>query len=50
VSPFAAAGLASYLINRAYIGAVRDSTTNWWSGWACGLPGQASCLAIPAAG
>jgi hypothetical protein len=50
VSPFAAAGLASYLINRAYIGAVRDSTTNWWSGWACGLPGQASCLEIPAAG
>lgn len=50
VSPFAAAGLASYLISRAYIGAVRDSTTNWWSGWACGLPGQASCLEIPAAG
>ncbi|NNC47837.1 MAG: hypothetical protein HKO13_05325 [Sphingomonas sp.] len=33
-----------------YVGAVRDANDTWWQGWTCGLPGEASCLAIPAAG
>lgn len=26
-----------------YIGAVRDETDNWYEGWTCSLPGQATC-------
>ena len=50
VTPFNANSLASFFINRAFIGAVQDSNTNWWVGWTCGLPNQASCLVVPDAG
>ncbi|WP_260483135.1 hypothetical protein [Sphingomicrobium flavum] len=43
-------GASSFFQNVTYIGAVRDANDNWWKGWTCGTPGQASCLSIPAAG
>jgi hypothetical protein len=50
VTPFAAATNSPFFVNRAFIGAVRDASTTWWQGWTCGLPAQAACTAIPAAG
>jgi hypothetical protein len=43
--------LSPFFTNVSYIGAVRDTSDNWWRGWTCGLAAnEASCLGIPAAG
>jgi hypothetical protein len=31
-----------------YVGAFRDAADRWYNGWTCDLPGQVSCMAIPA--
>ncbi len=35
VTPFNASTLGSFMVNTSYIGAVRDSSDTWWSGWTC---------------
>ncbi|WGM37640.1 hypothetical protein [Caulobacter sp. NIBR1757] len=35
--------LSAFLATPANIGAVRNSTDTWYSGWTCGLPGATAC-------
>jgi hypothetical protein len=54
VPPFDISTLSSFFTVPTYIGAVRDSSDTWWSGWTCnsgvanfGATNSGSCLSLP---
>jgi hypothetical protein len=40
---FDAATINPFFVSTTYIGAVRDASDNWWTGWTCGLSAGSSC-------
>lgn len=43
VTPTAASSVHSFFVDVPYIGAVRNSSDTWWSGWTCGLTSGSNC-------